>query len=112
MKLKAGDITRKWAAECIDLFRDYLNDRFQLSLGSLTAAEAEKVLLQKGISEETAERTRLLMQHFENVIYTGSKEPPADAVDEILKEPGKVDILVNNAGIGIPAPPTPRWRPT
>lgn len=72
-------------AEGIDLFRDYLNDRFQLFLGALTSAEAEKVLLEQGVTKETAKRLRLLLQQLENVVYTGNSHSTSDAVDGLLE---------------------------
>jgi len=71
-------------ARYIDLLRDYLNDRFQLSLGVLTADEAEKIVLAQGAAVETAKHMRLLMQRLENVVYTGKRDRPAAVARELL----------------------------
>jgi hypothetical protein len=53
------------------LLRDYLNDRFNLSLGSVTAVEAAEILRSNGVSLETAEKLRSILQRVEDAIFTG-----------------------------------------
>ena len=53
--------------------RDYMNDRFQLSLGSLTPAHVPKLLIEKGVHLETADRLRKVLEELEGRIYTGGE---------------------------------------
>ena len=57
--------------EHIHAFKDYLNDRYNLSIGTLTADDAERILLDKGLDAETAKRVRTLMQTYETAVYAG-----------------------------------------
>lgn len=61
--LGSGDLT---------LFtRDYLNDRFGLSLGSLTPDEAADILKSRGVSPDTSGKLRAMLQKLEDAVYTG-----------------------------------------
>ena len=51
--------------------RDYINDRFHLSLGSLTPADVPKLLESKGVDPHTAESLRDVLAELEGRIYTG-----------------------------------------
>ena len=53
--------------------RDYMNDRFQLSLGSLTPADVPKLLMEKGVQPGTADRLRQVLEELEGNIYTGGE---------------------------------------
>ena len=53
--------------------RDYMNDRFQLSLGSLTPGHVPKLLMEKGVRPDTADRLRKVLEELEGRIYTGGK---------------------------------------
>lgn len=67
----------------ISLIRDYLNDRFGLSLGSLTSQEAAEILISAGVSSETAETLRNLLQKLEDAVYTGKGDRSSDICVEI-----------------------------
>ena len=51
--------------------RDYLNERFGLAHGTLTPEEATVILRSRGVSVETAEKLRTLLQELENAVYAG-----------------------------------------
>ena len=72
-------------ADLIDAFRDYLNSRFNLSIGTLTPDEAEKLLQTKGVATDTAKKIRALIQRFENAVYVGDDTLPADATTDLLR---------------------------
>jgi hypothetical protein len=57
--------------EMIVHIRDYLNHRFHLTLGSVTADEAFEILRSNGVSSDTADKLRLILQNLENEIFTG-----------------------------------------
>ena len=57
----------------ITAVRDYMNDRFQLSLGSLTPGHVPKLLMEKGVHPDTADRLRKVLEELEGRIYTGGK---------------------------------------
>ena len=71
------------AVKLLLLIREYLNNRFGLSYGSLTAQEAFEILTSQGVGTETAEKTQKTMQRLENAEYTG-KGMEAAAVDADL----------------------------
>jgi hypothetical protein len=70
--------------DLINIFKDYLNDRFGLSMGSLTADDAERILQDRGLDAETAGKMRSLVQHFESAVYAGNHINESDAADELL----------------------------
>jgi hypothetical protein len=53
------------------MVRDYFNDRFGLTLASLTPEDAAGILTSKGVREETAASLRDAMRRIENAIYAG-----------------------------------------
>ena len=53
------------------LIREYLNNRFTLAYGSLTAQEAADIVADRGVSAETADKLLNVMQQLENAEYTG-----------------------------------------
>jgi len=63
--------------------RDYMNDRFQLSLGSLTPADVPKLLIEKGVHLETADRLRKVLEELEGRIYTGGEATCGSASRDI-----------------------------
>jgi hypothetical protein len=63
--------------------RDYLNDRFGLSLGSLTPDEASEILQSKGVSLDTAQELRTFLQRVEDAIYTGKGHESGDMGESI-----------------------------
>jgi hypothetical protein len=51
--------------------RDYLNDRFGLSVGTLTPEEAAEILRSHGADMETTEKLRHVVRGLEDAVYTG-----------------------------------------
>jgi len=60
--------------EMILTIKDYLNDRFGLSIGVLTPNEAEALLIARGLRPETAEKMKDILKRLEDAIYTGKGE--------------------------------------
>ena len=71
-------------ADLMDAFRDYLNGRFNLSIGTLTPDETEKLLREKGVATDTADQIRTLIQRLENAVYAGDDTKPLDTTDDLL----------------------------
>ena len=69
----------------ISSIRDYLNDRFGLSLGSLTADEAAEILKSHGVSLDTAQKLKDIFQGLEDVVYTGQGHGVCDMGEGIPK---------------------------
>jgi hypothetical protein len=72
----------------MDVVRDYLNNRFNLSIGLLTADETESVLREEGVGSETAERMGSLVRKLEDAVYTGKGQEHTDLgkdVSELVK---------------------------
>jgi len=59
------------SSDMISSIRQYLNERFDLSLGTLTANEAVDILRSRRVSFATAERLRKVIESLEDAIYTG-----------------------------------------
>ena len=70
--------------DLINAFKDYLNDRCSLSIGTLTADDAEKILRDQGVDVDTAKNMRSLVQRFETAVYAGNHFNDSDAVGELL----------------------------
>ena len=70
--------------DLINAFKDYLNDRCSLSIGTLTADDAEKILRDQGVDVDTAKSMRSLVQRFETAVYAGNHFNDLDAVGELL----------------------------
>ena len=71
-------------SDLIDAFREYLNRRFNLSIGTLTPDEAERILRAKGIAADTTQKICALIQRLENAVYAGDNAKPKDATTELL----------------------------
>lgn len=74
-------------------FRDYLNERFGLSLGSLTSEEAAEILKSEGVSLDTAHKIQAILKGLEDAVYTGKgqnacevREDASQVVRQIEKE--------------------------
>jgi hypothetical protein len=65
--------------------RRYLNERFDLSLGSLTPDEAVDIVVSRGVKATTAERLRTALQELEDAIYTGKGQETCDMGGDIPK---------------------------
>ncbi len=76
-KLSSNDLTSS--------IRRYLNERFDLSLGSLTPDEAVDIVLSRGVKATTAERLRTALQELEDAIYTGKGQETCDMGGDIPK---------------------------
>jgi hypothetical protein len=81
-KCRKGKISSSELALCI---RDYLNERFDLALGSLTPEEGAEILRSKGVSLETAQGFRSVLQRIEDAVYTGKGYECCDTPDEVPK---------------------------
>ena len=75
------------AGDLILFVRDYMNDRFGLSLGALTSDEAVEILTTGGASKESVERMRGILQELEDTVYTGKGRRP-------LEDTGKIEKLI------------------
>jgi hypothetical protein len=64
-------------SELLEQIRDYLNHRFGLSYGSLTAQESGRILSAKGVGAGTVEKMQTVVQQIENAAYTGKGQEPA-----------------------------------
>jgi len=71
--------------DLIDAFTEYLNDRFGLSIGVLTANDAMRVLREQGARTDTADHIRLIIQRIEQSVYGGEDPKNEDVAKELLK---------------------------
>jgi len=71
-------------ANCLSLWiRDYFNDRFGLTLASLTPEDAADILASKGVGPGTAQKLRAILIELENTVYTGQTRTADRMNDEI-----------------------------
>jgi hypothetical protein len=70
--------------DLIDAFKDYLNDRCGLSMGTLTAIDAERILQKRGVSAETSKKLHSLLQQFETAVYAGNNVNDPEAAGNLL----------------------------
>lgn len=70
--------------DLIDAFKDYLNDRCNLSMGTLTAIDAERILQNRGVSAETSKKLHSLLQQFETAVYAGNNVNDPEAAGSLL----------------------------
>ena len=70
--------------DLINAFKDYLNDRCGLSIGTLTADDAERILRDQGVNAETAKNMYSLVQRFETAVYAGNALKDAGAAGHLL----------------------------
>lgn len=69
--------------------RNYLNERFGLSVGTLTSDEAAEILESRGVSIETAENLRKLIRSLEDAVYTGKGAEASEMgkqIPELVKQ--------------------------
>lgn len=71
--------------DLIDAVTEYLNDRFGLSIGVLTADDAMRVLQEQGAHTDTADHIRLIIQRLERSVYAGEDLRDTGAAQELLK---------------------------
>ena len=98
VQTRSKKAAREFAKQCgldglrhqdlMDAVRDYLNNRFALSIGALTSEEAAGILRSKKISPDTTEKLRSCVQMLENAVYTGKgheKTDQAKALSDLIK---------------------------
>jgi len=93
--IKARRAAKKLVRQCLqaginsnDLalsIRNYLNDRFGLSAGTLTSDEAGVILESRGVSIETAKELRKLIGKLEDAVYTGKGDEDSEMGKQIPK---------------------------
>jgi hypothetical protein len=71
------------SSDLIQVIRDYLNSRFGLALGSLTANEAADILKSNDVGMDTAEKLRTVVLKLENDVYTGGAQAASDIQQEL-----------------------------
>jgi hypothetical protein len=72
-------------ADLVTDIRDYLNNRFCLSLGSLTPGEGAEILKLSGVSPATAERLQAALERLEDAVYTGKGHKSCDIGENMHK---------------------------
>lgn len=77
--------------ELIESFRDYLNDRFGMSLGALTVDDIDTVLRSKGINPDVIDNARALIQRIEQTVYSGEIKNPADTTGDLERLVRRLD---------------------
>lgn len=71
------------SSDLILFIRDYINDRFGLSVGALTPDEAAEILETGGATDDSLEKMREVMQKLEDAVYTGNGHRPCEDEEEI-----------------------------
>ncbi|UCD80464.1 MAG: protein BatD [Desulfobacterales bacterium] len=79
------------AGELLELIRDYLNNRFGLSYGSLTPPEAAQILKTRGVGVDTAEKLENWMRHCENAVYSGKGDEVVRTDEDLVKLIKKIE---------------------
>lgn len=77
--------------DMISELRNYLNNRFDLELGLLTANEAQDILRSKGVSLETADGFRDIILELEKAVYTGKGDEVCNLAERIIGIVKKVE---------------------
>jgi hypothetical protein len=84
-RCRHGDVS---ARELIEAVRGYVNDRFGLSLGSLTSQEALDILRSRGVSPEPAEGFARIVQKLEDQTYSGRADDASkikEGIPELIR---------------------------
>ena len=71
--------------------KNYLNDRFNLSIGTLTADEAANILITKGVKPGTSEKLKDLIKEMEDAVYTGKGDNACSLADEIPEHINRIE---------------------
>ena len=85
----AKTFTKQWrrgrlsAGPMAEAIRQYLNERFNLSLGSLTPKEAAQILKSNGVSPDTAKELQAVLHRIENAVYTGRGQDSCEVGGDI-----------------------------
>ena len=70
--------------ELIFAIRTYVNDRFDLSMVTLSADESMTVLISNAVSFDTATRFKAAYSRVEEAVYTGGSQKNENIHKEIL----------------------------
>ena len=87
-KYRKGGLTH---SELLQLIRDYMNNRFGLSYGSLTSQEAAGILVSKRVGHDTAKQLQNGMQKLENAVYTGKGHQAAASEEDLARLIKKIE---------------------
>jgi len=79
----------KNVSEMLKLFYQFLNQRLQLSGGTLTPDESQEILATAGVVTELANETKLLLSKLEASVYTGQSDQDIDILEESIRELAK-----------------------
>ncbi len=71
-------------ADLLKAFKVYLNDRFSLSLGTVTADDAVRLLQAHDVAGNSIDRIGTLMKKIEVAVYTGDDRQNSEAGPELL----------------------------
>jgi len=71
--------------------RDYLNERFALTLGTLTPNEAFEILRSRGVHLETAQHLKNALRQLEDTIYTGKGSDPCPMGEDVTRIVRKIE---------------------
>jgi hypothetical protein len=63
---------------------EYINDRFNTDMGTLTPYETVKLLKGKGCSDETLKQIEWVLKKIESLIFTGKGKEPCDLAQEVI----------------------------
>ncbi len=79
---------RKVGGDSIDLldaFKEYLNDKFSLSIGTLTSSDAGRLLEKHNVNTGTAGKIRQIIETIESAVYAGNNVKDSNVADDLLK---------------------------
>lgn len=79
------------AAQALEAIRDFVNDRFSLSLGLITPDEAGSIVELHGASEETGIRLRDAVKRLQESVYSGAGKNPADSGYDLIQLIRRID---------------------
>jgi len=79
------------AEQALDAIRDFVNDRFSLSLGLITPDEAGSIVESQGASSETAQRLRDVVKRLQESVYSGTGDNPADSGYDLIALIRRID---------------------
>ena len=79
-------------------FREYLNERFTLSLGVLTPLEAARVLEDQGVGPETIARIKELLLRVEDEMYSGRQEGRLFSEQDLREIPRLIGQIEKDVG--------------
>lgn len=81
-KCRQCEISSSELSLCI---RDYLNERLGLALGSLTPEDGAEILRSKGVSLDTVQNLRAVLESLEGAVYTGKGGECHDICEDVPK---------------------------